>query len=69
MLGDRDEQQIEEETLVVRWFVAGQQEVEVLGERQATHQVAGEVAPAHLYPVGKDRLMPVNGLGSLTRPF
>ena len=35
-----------------RRLVAGQQQVEVLGEAQAAHQVAREVAPAHLDPVG-----------------
>ena len=41
VLGDRDQQQVEEEALVVGGLVAGQQQVEVLGEREPSHQVAG----------------------------
>ena len=52
VLGDRDEQQVEEVALVLGRLAAGQQQVEVLGERQPAHQVAGEVAAADLDPVG-----------------
>jgi hypothetical protein len=52
VLGDRDEQQVEEEALVVGRLAAGEQQVEVLREAQPAHQVAGEVAPAHLDAVG-----------------
>ena len=37
--------------LLARRLPAGQQQVEVLGEADAAHQVAGQVAPAHLDPV------------------
>ena len=52
VLGDRDQQQVEEEALLLGRLVAGQQQVEVLGEAQPAHQVAAQVAPAHLDPVG-----------------
>ena len=52
MLGDRDQQQIEEEALVLGRLAAREQQVEVLGEAQPAHQVAAEVAPAHLDPIG-----------------
>ena len=52
VLGDRDEQQVEEEALVLGRLAAGEQQVEVLGEAQPAHQVAGEVASPHLDPVG-----------------
>ena len=52
MLGDRDQQQVEEEALVVGGLLTGQQEVEVLGEAEPPHDVLGEVPPAHLDPVG-----------------
>ena len=52
VLGDRDEQQVEEEALVLGRLAAGEQQVEVLGEAQPAHQVAAEVAPPHLDPVG-----------------
>jgi hypothetical protein len=41
VLGDRHEQQVEEEVLLLGHLVAGQQEVEVLGEREPAHEVAG----------------------------
>jgi hypothetical protein len=52
VLGDRHQQQVEEEALVVRRLLAGQEEVEILGEAQPPHQVAGEVAAADLDAVG-----------------
>ena len=52
VLGDRDQQQVEEVALVVGRLVAGEQQVEVLGEGQRAHQVAGEVTAADLDPVG-----------------
>ena len=52
MLGDGHEQQVEELALRRRGLVAGEQQVEVLREREAAHEVAGEVAPAHLDAVG-----------------
>ena len=51
VLGDRDEQQVEEEPLVVRRLAAGEQQMEVLGEAQPAHQVAGQVAAPNLDPV------------------
>ena len=51
VLGDRDEQQVEEEALVLGRLAAGQQQVEVLGEAQPAHQVAAEVASPDLDPV------------------
>ena len=52
VLGDRDEQQVEEEALVVGRLVAGQQQVEVLGEGQTAHEVAREVTAPHLDAIG-----------------
>ena len=52
VLGDRDQQQVEEEALVVGRLAAGEQQVEVLGEAQAAHQLA-EVAPANLDSIGE----------------
>ena len=52
MLGDRDEQQVEEEALVVGRLAPGEQQVEVLREAHPAHQVAAEVSPPHLDPVG-----------------
>ena len=51
MLRDRDEQQVEEVTLLVGRLLAGEQEVEVLRERQPAHQVAGQIASPDLDPV------------------
>ena len=51
VLGDADEQQIEEEALVLGRLVAGEQQVEVLGEAQPAHQVAAEIASPHFDPV------------------
>ncbi len=52
MLGDRDEEEVEEEALVLGRLVAGQQQVHVLGEGQTTHQVTGQIAATHLDPIG-----------------
>jgi hypothetical protein len=52
VLGDRHQQQIEEVALLLARLLAGEQQVEVLRERQAAHQVAGEVAPPDLDTVG-----------------
>ncbi len=52
VLGDRDQQQVEEVALLLGRLLAGEQQVEVLGEAQPAHQVAGEVASPHLDPVG-----------------
>jgi len=52
VLGDRDEQQFEEEALFLARLLAGQQEVEVLREREPAHDVAGEVAPTYLDAIG-----------------
>ena len=51
VLGDRHQQEIEEEALVLGRLAAGEQQVEVLREGQPAHQVAGEVASPHLDPV------------------
>jgi hypothetical protein len=52
VLGDRDQQRVEEEALVLRRLAAGEQEVEVLGEAEPPHQLAREVAPPDLDAVG-----------------
>ena len=65
VLGDRHEQQVEEEALVVGRLAPGEEQVEVVGEAQPAHQVAAEVAAAHFDPVGvgladvADGLVPV----------
>ena len=51
VLGDADQEQVEEEALLLGRLVAGEQQVEVLGEAQPAHQVAAEVASPHLDPV------------------
>jgi hypothetical protein len=51
VLGDRDEQEIEEEALLLGRLAAGEQKMKVLGEAHPAHEVAGEIAPAHLDPV------------------
>ena len=53
MLGDRDEQEVEEEALLVARLAAREQKVEVLGEAHLSHQLAREVPPANLDPVRK----------------
>ena len=52
VLRDRDEQQVEEEPLLLGRLAAREEQVEVLGEAQPAHQVAGQVAAAHLDAVG-----------------
>ena len=52
VLGDADQQQIEEKALVLGRLTAGEQQVEVLGEAQPAHQVAAEIASPHFDPVG-----------------
>ena len=52
VLGDRDQQDVEEEALVVRRLAAGEEQVEVLGQAEPPHQVARQVATANLHPVG-----------------
>ncbi len=52
VLGDADQEQVEEEALLLRRLAAGEQQVEVLGEAQPAHQLAAQVAPADLDPVG-----------------
>ena len=52
VLRDRHEQQVEKEALLLRRLVAGEQQVEELREAQAAHEVAGQVAPAHVDAVG-----------------
>ena len=52
VLGDRDQEQIEEEALLRARLPPGEQQMEVLGEREPSHQVAREVPSAHLDPVG-----------------
>ena len=54
VLGDRDQHQVEELALLVGRLAARQQEVEVLGEADAAHQVAREVASRAPRP-GRDR--------------
>jgi 5-methyltetrahydropteroyltriglutamate--homocysteine methyltransferase len=48
VLGDRHEQQVEEEVLLLGRLLAGEEQVKVLREREPAHEVAGQVAPAHL---------------------
>ena len=43
-----DQQQVEEVALLLGRLLAGQQQVEVLREAEPAHQVAGQVATAHL---------------------
>jgi len=52
VLGDRDEEQVEEEALLLGRLVPRQQQEEVLREADSAHEVAAEVASAHLDPVG-----------------
>ena len=47
VLGDGDEQEVEEEALRLGRLAAGDQQVEVVGEAEPAHQVAAEVAAAH----------------------
>ena len=53
MLGNRDQEQVEEVALLLGRLAAGEQQVEVLGEREPAHQLAGQVPPADLDPVRK----------------
>src|SRR5262245_17099176 len=52
VLGDRHEQQVEEVALLVGRLLAREKQVKVLGEAQPAHEVAGQVAAAHLDPGG-----------------
>ena len=52
VLGDRHEDEVEKVPLLVARLLAGQQQVEVLGEAQPAHEVAGQIPPAHFDPVG-----------------
>ena len=52
VLGDRHEQQVEEEALLLGRLLAREEQVEVLREREPAHEVAGQVAPAHLDAIG-----------------
>ena len=52
VLGDRDQQEIEEVALVVGGLLPGEQQMEVLREAEPAHQVAAEIAAPHLDPVG-----------------
>ncbi len=51
VLGDRDQQQIEEEALVVARLAPREQQVEVIGEGQAAHQLATQIPTPDLDPV------------------
>ncbi len=64
VLGDRDEEQVEEEALVLGRLLARQQQVEVLGERQPAHEVSGEVASAYLDPVRVGPADPADGIAA-----
>ena len=48
MLGDGNQQKVEEEALVFGRLAAGKQKVEVVGEADPAHQIARQVAAAHL---------------------
>src|SRR5581483_4173184 len=51
VLRDRQQEGVEQVALLGRRLASGQEQVEVLGEREAPHEVAGEIASAHLDPV------------------
>ena len=68
MLGDRDQEHVEEVALLVRWPRAGEQQVEVLREAQAAHQVVAEVEPAHLDAVGEGLADAADRRAGLTDP-
>jgi hypothetical protein len=55
VLRDRDQQQVEEETLVLRRLPAGNEEIEVFAETQPAHEIGGQVASAHLDAVCRRR--------------
>ena len=61
VLGDRDEQDVEEVALVVRRLPAREEQVEVLGEAEPSHQVARQVPAANLHPVGVGLGDPADG--------
>ena len=48
VLGDRHEQRIEEEALLLRRLAAGQQKMEVLGEADVPDQLVRQIAAAYL---------------------
>jgi hypothetical protein len=52
VLGDRNEQEVEEVALFLGRLSAGDEQVKILREGQAAHQVAREVPTAHLDSVG-----------------
>ena len=48
VLGDRDQQKVQEESLFLGRFSAGQEQIEIAGEGKTAHQVASQVAAANL---------------------
>ena len=48
VLGDGDQQKIEEEPLVLGRLAAGQEQMEIGGEAEATHEIAAQILAAHL---------------------
>ena len=52
VLGDRDEQRVEEEALLLGRLLAGEQEIEVLAEADPAHQVAAEIPPTDFDAIG-----------------
>jgi len=52
VLGDRDQEQVEEVPLVLGRLGTGQEQVEVLREAEPSHHVAAEIAPADLDAIG-----------------
>jgi hypothetical protein len=65
VLGDCHQEQVEEERLLLGGLLTGQQQVEVLGEAQPAHQVAGQVTAAHLDPVGMSLADASDGIRAL----
>jgi hypothetical protein len=66
VLGQRDQQQIEEVALVGGRLLARQQQMELLREGQPAHQVARQVAAAHLDAVGVGLRDVADRLGGLS---
>ena len=65
VLGDRDQQRIEEEALLLAGVLPGDQEEKVVGEALAAHQVVAEVAAMHLDAGRIGRADAGNGLSGL----
>ena len=66
VLGDRDEEEVEEVDLLLGRLLPGEQQVEVGGERNVAHQLARQVATPHLDPVGVRLTDVADGVARLT---